>query len=439
MRRSVNSTVDEQLHDRMNAVRTAIDETLRNGNLGGLHNELDEDSELRPESDLLQVSDSNGTWVYQSAAIKRYDLPQRIGGQDARRAVTFLAAGAPLRVLATNLWVQGRLYRVQVATRMDEFYEALDRFERRLAMFTPLVLLLAALAGYWTSRRALAPVDAITKSAQRIGIENLTSRLDVPATGDELERLSETLNEMLDRVEFSIKKTSRFTADASHELRTPVTVMRTRAELALRHARTADEYREIIGQLHTELVETSCLIEKLMLLARADAGANSLKFNEVDFASVVRTVLVDSAPLSKAKGITLSADIAQQPVLVRGDAQLLARLCLVLLDNALKYTPAPGQVSISLALSNGFAVLNVCDSGIGIAGEDLPHVFDRFYRADQARSRESGGAGLGLAIGRWIADAHGGSISATSHEGAGASFEVRLPLSMTSDRVLVTP
>jgi len=287
---------------------------------------------------------------------------------------------------------------------------------------------MATAGGYWTSRRALSPVDAISLAAQQINPRNLSSRITVPDTGDELQRLSETLNAMLGRVDAAMQKVTQFTADASHELRTPITIMRTRAELALRRLRTESEYRETIAQLHAELVRTSQLVDNLMLLARADAGADLIQLEELDLLDLIRRVVSRAAPLAEERGVSLRANLPQSnAVWIEGDSQLLGRLFLQLIDNAVKYTPPPGYVSIEVVDLEKTTRVAVVDTGIGITETDLPHIFDRFYRADKTRSRESGGAGIGLSIGRWIAEAHLGSLNVESRSGIGSKFFVILP------------
>lgn len=428
MRHSIHSTVDEQLRERMRVVRETIDRTLRVGNVQKLRKDLDEDSELRPESDLLQISDQAAKWVFQSAAMKAYHLPPQLTTNTNARAITEIVGDIPIRSITETTWVNGRAYHIQVAARMDEFYEALDRFSHRLLIFVPVILIVASAAGYWTSRRALSPVDQITQAAQQIHSQNLSSRIAVPKTHDELQRLSETLNAMLARVEAAMQKISQFTADASHELRTPITIMRTRAELVLRRVRTETEYRDVIEQLHAELVQTSDLVDNLMLLARADAGSEPAQFTAIDLGSILRRVLVQASPLAEGKGLTLRATLPETDnIWIEGDSQLLQRLFLLLIDNAVKYTPPGGRVLVELTGTDGIAQVSVSDTGIGIAATDLPYIFDRFYRADKTRSRESGGAGIGLSIGRWIAEAHLGSVDVKSRVGEGTTFFVILP------------
>jgi signal transduction histidine kinase len=247
-----------------------------------------------------------------------------------------------------------------------------------------------------------------------------------------LQRLSETLNNMLERLETAFRRITRFTADASHELRTPVALMRTRAELALRKPRAESEYREALAQNLQELERTSDLIEKLMLLARANSGAEALQRTPLDLTGLVHEAYRQGQELGESEQLVFQQNLPSQPLWIEGDAHSLRRLFLILIDNAVKYTPAHGQITVSLASRDGFAFAEVSDTGIGIAEEDLPHIFERFYRTDKARSRESGGAGgLGLSIALWIAQAHGGTLKAESKPEAGSVFYLRIPLTRT--------
>lgn len=432
MRHSIHSTVDEQLRDRMNAVQEAVDSSMRKGNIDILRRELDEDSELRPQSDLLQVWDDQGSLIYQSTSLKPNGLPPP---RSAPQASTMWIGGVPIRVLQSTIVVNKYRYHIQVGARMERFYKALGRFWQRLLVFVPLALLLASVLGYWISRGALAPVDHITLAAQQISAHNLSARLDVPHSGDELQRLTETLNQMLKRIQEALDRITRFSADASHELRTPITVMRTRVELALRRPRTVAENRQTLEQLHTELVRASELLDNLMLLARSDSGAEQLRLAPANIEEALKDALAQVSPLASEMGIALHSALPDHPIWIAGDRQLLQRLFLIIIDNAVKYTPSSGQVSIALAITGSMATVSVKDTGIGIADDDLPHIFDRFFRADKARSRQLGGAGLGLSIGRWIAEAHGGSIHVESQPGTGSTFEVVLPATKVSTDV----
>jgi heavy metal sensor kinase len=429
MRHSIRQTVDEELQIRSEGVHQLIERDIQRGHKDDLPEGLREHTELRAGGALLQVSDEQGNWLYRSSVMSDYGVPRP--ATVPKRATEYMGKDVPLRIWTQKVSVGGQSYLIQSAFEMDDFYEALDHFALLLFISIPLLLLCATAGGYWISTRALAPVDQIAQTARTISAQNLSSRLVVPKTGDELQRLSETLNGMLERLEAAFKKITQFTADASHELRTPVAVMRTRAELSLRKARSADEYRDVIAEVLTELEKTSGLIEQLMFLARADSGAETLHFAATNVAEVLREACHQGSALAEAKQIGFQEHISGDSMWIQGDAGSLRRLFLILIDNAVKYTPANGQVEVSLQRNDGYAVAQVRDTGIGIAEADLPSVFERFYRADKARTRESGGVGLGLSIGRWITEVHAGTIEVHSSPGRGSSFQIRLPITKT--------
>ena len=269
MRPSIETSVDESLQDRADGIRELIERVLPEGR-ERLEVELREHSELSEEGGLSQVSDEQGDWLYRSGVMRRYDVPRSSG--TGKAIYNLQAQDLPLRVLATEVQAGGHPYRVQVAAPMDDFNDALDHFKWVLLLSSPVLLLLASVGGYWIGRRALLPLDEITRATRTITSTNMSSWLTVPQSHDELQYLSETLNGMLERLEAAFRRTTQFTADASHELRTPVALMRTTAELSLRKSRPEGEYREALAQILRELETTSALIEKLMLLARADSG-----------------------------------------------------------------------------------------------------------------------------------------------------------------------
>jgi heavy metal sensor kinase len=427
MRHSIHKTVDEELEARAEGVHQLIQRTIARGAEDDLQEGLREHTELRQGGALLQVSDEQGNWLYRSPIMNDYGVPRPATLR--KRPIDYLGKDIPLRIWSEKVSVGGQSYLIQSAFEMDDFYEALHDFALLLFISIPSLLVCAAAGGYWISTLALAPVDQITRTARTISAQNLSSRLVVPKTRDELQRLSETLNGMLERLEAAFKKITQFTADASHELRTPVAVMRTRAELSLRKARSADEYRDVIAEVLTELEKTSGLIEQLMFLARADSGAETLHFSATNVAEVLREACHQGSALAEAKQIAFQEQIPGDSMWIQGDASSLRRLFLILIDNAVKYTPASGQVEVSLQRNDGYAVAQVRDTGIGIAEADLPNVFERFYRADKARTRESGGVGLGLSIGRWITEVHAGTIEVQSSPGRGSIFQIRLPIS----------
>lgn len=271
-------------------------------------------------------------------------------------------------------------------------------------------------------------MDEITNAARSISTLNLNLRLPVPHTGDELQRLAETMNDMIARLDGAFTKISQFTADAAHELRTPISLILTTAELSMGEGAPADSYRAALLEIYAEAVRTKRLIEDLMTLVRTDSDEGHIPFSTVNLGEAVRHASTRGELLSKSKHIEFTANIPENALWVRGDTDALQRLFLILIDNAVKFTPAGGKISISLEERGSVAMFEIADSGPGISEGERTRIFDRFYRVDPARSRSSGGAGLGLAIGRWIADQHRAIIEVDGLAGSGAIFRVGIPL-----------
>jgi heavy metal sensor kinase len=379
--------------------------------------------------DFLAIHDQNGELIYRSKFLQTHELALLHPDQLNRPLLrTRRIEGEHFRFAFEKLNVDGRVYTLEMGAPADDAFETLQLFRSYLLIFAPLLLLVSAGVGYWMSRKALAPVDALVRTARDISGTNLNRRLQTLKTGDELQRLTDTLNEMLDRIESAFQKITQFTADASHELRTPVSLIRTEAELALRRSRTEAEYEESLRQILKEAERTTLLIEQLLELARADSGRGSLIMQPVDLPEVLRSVISGWQQVAEARNLQFSTDIYKPDAVVMGDATLLRRLVDILLDNAFKYTPSPGSVRLALEVREETAVMMVQDSGAGIAREDQEKIFERFYRVDKARSRGEGGVGLGLAIAEWIVLQHRGAISVESRPGEGATFRAELPL-----------
>ena len=430
MRASLYHAIDEALQDRVRGVQTFMEKQISSLSIPEIRDEFREHSVLGPGGDLFQVCDGTGQLLYRSIPLESNNVPVALPGVlSAPRFETLPVQGHLLRFYSQRISVNGKAYTVQVAATVDEALEALQRFRVILALVAPLLLIAAIAGGYWISRRALAPVDEISRAAQRISIENLTDRLQVPQTGDQLQRLSETLNEMLARLEASIRRMRQFTADASHELRAPVSLIRTTAEVAaLKRDRPANEYLEALDDILEEAERTSQVVDSLMLLARTDSGKESLDCVPVDACTIVRDAAEQGERLARNRGVDFILDLPSAPVPIQADAEALRRALLILMDNAAKYTARGGSIRVGVTRRDRFAIASVADTGIGIAPQDLPRLFDRFWRADRARSREQGGAGLGLSIAKSIVEMHGGSISVRSEPGKGSVFTIRVPL-----------
>jgi heavy metal sensor kinase len=334
----------------------------------------------------------------------------------------------PVRVLIMPVRTAGQVTNVvQVGISLENMYSTLRRFVLIMAMVFPLGLLLAGGGGWLLARRALSPVDHMTRAAQRISGEHLTERLLETGTGDELDRLAKTLNEMLTRLDESFRQVRQFSADASHELQTPLTILKGEIEVGLRSERTPKEYQQVLTSSLEEIERISRLVEGLLLLARADTGVLRMAHQPVALHELVAEVTAQMQKMANKQGITLHLeDLA--PVTISGDREQLQRLLLNLIDNAIKYTPAGGSVSLSLHAEDVQAQISVTDTGIGLSEAEQAQIFTRFYRAAAARSQSGGGAGLGLCLAQSIAHAHGGKIQVRSKPGQGSTFTVVLPV-----------
>lgn len=376
---------------------------------------------------LLEVADQSQGWLYRSEPFLDQHPTLPSDSEGGTKFFTTNLESNQYRVAMARVHVGDQVYSIHAAVPTEPFDQALDRFRLIEKELLPILVLFASLLGYWLSIKSLAPVDRIIRTAEQIGVDNLSRRLEVPQPHDELRRLTETLNLMLDRIETSFRRITRFTADASHDLRTPITIIRATAEIALRKQRSELEYQEALSRVLETSVETTTLLENLLTLARADAGTGGLEMHTVDLAAHVRKAQERAAVLAASKSLSLSVRVPEAPVHVRADSVAIDRLLLILLDNALKYTPPGGRCEIELQKSEHEAHILVRDSGVGIETNELELVFERFHRSDQARSPETPGAGLGLSIARWIAGVHGGSIRAASTIGVGSEFLVTLP------------
>ena len=431
LRHHLYDLVDDGLEEQVDDLKTFLQMQGKDPALARLREEVNETYAIEHSGNYLEVYAENGDLIYRSAFLEAHPLalaPPPRGSRAIFRNRRF--EDKPFRFVMEKLEVNGHVYTVDMGIPSDDLVDTLSLFRTYLWLFAPLLLLVAASGGYWLSRRALAPVDALVRTARDISGANLNSRLQKLDTGDELQRLSDTLNEMLDRIEAAFLRVTQFTADASHELRTPVSLMRTEAELALRRSRGESEYKDALGHILLEAERTTVLIEQLLSLARADSGRETLHLQPVNLRQTLRGVVEGWRQVATIRNLQFTASLDGPDSFVVGDETALRRVADILLDNAFKYTPAPGSVHLSLVQENESAVITVKDSGAGIAQDDHRRIFERFYRVDKARSREQGGVGLGLSIAQWIVTQHRGSIAVESQPGSGATFRVELPLTV---------
>jgi heavy metal sensor kinase len=425
-RRSVEVTVNDSSSVNLQSLQRLLATSVPKGP-EKVQRELAELAAWWPSGVLFEVADENQEWIFRSAQFLQAGLPlPPVRDGD----VTFFTTNLnhiQYRIAMQRVEAGGQKFEIHAAVPTEPFDRALDNFRAIEKETVPLLVVFASLLGYWLSGRSLAPVTRIIETAERIGVQNLSRRLEVPRARDELRRLTETLNAMLQRIETSFKRITQFTADASHDLRTPVSLIRTTAEVTLRRTRTEEQYSEALEKILRTSVETTTLLDNLLTLARADAGTTGMELHLVDLDSHVKKAQERAVLLAAGKPLSITLRTPGTPVWVRADAIAIDRLLLILLDNAIKYTPEGGSCEIELAAGLGQAQIMVKDSGIGIPEGELDLIFERCYRTDRARSRETGGAGLGLAIARWITEMHGGTIAAESRIGAGSVFRVSLP------------
>jgi heavy metal sensor kinase len=343
------------------------------------------------------------------------------------RYETILAGAEAWRSLSAPVDVGGRAVVLRVSRPEAPVQAELREVLAVLLFGLPLVVALAGVGGYVLARRALRPIDDLAADARRISADRLHARLSVPNQHDEIGRLAAVFNDTLARLEASFEQLRRFTADASHELRTPLAVVRGVGEATLANRRTAPEYEEAIGGMLEEIDRLSTLVDTLLRLSRGDAGTIRLSREPVDLAALARDVAASLAVLAEERRQTVS--VTAEPVVASVDRLVVREALASVLDNAIKYSPDGTPIEIGVCPDgDDHAVIAVADRGPGVAAEHRGRIFDRFFRVDEGRSRDHGGAGLGLAIARWAVEIHGGAISVEPRAGGGAEFRLRLPL-----------
>jgi heavy metal sensor kinase len=428
LRRSLMATEYHELQERAEDVQLLLKQLGPDATLNVLQQKFDEIYQVKDDGKYLQVMDQDGNWLYRSKRMidegLRLAAPGDLPSQGT--IVEFHQGTRYVRVLAYPIQANGRVYSVQTGIALNKSMVLLSAFGAQLLLLTPGVLVLAAIGGHFMSRKALAPVAAIATEARRINDRNLDVRLPIAETRDEISHLSETLNQMLARVESGVRSIRDFTANAAHELRTPLALIRTEVEVALSKPRAAEEYREACEQVQMETVRMSGLIDSLLILARADAGMEVLRFELVNANQLAFEVGEKWKTAMRLAFLDFSVGTPAEPVFVQADMSALQRLLTILLDNAVRYSQPGGSVSLRVAREGGLVLFTVHDAGIGIAPEHQPRIFDRFYRVDRTRGTTSRGSGLGLALAKWIAEKHGTTVSVESVVGKGSSFTFAL-------------
>ncbi len=336
-----------------------------------------------------------------------------------------------------NIQVQGQQVRllvkrtenaiISVGYSLVDIQSTLNQLFSIFVVGLPLLLAISTLGGLFLSKFSLRPVEEISRLAQEITARNLSRRLKEPNTNDEIGHLTKTINNMIERLDASFSQIKQFTSDASHELRTPLTILRGELEIALNSKKTISEYELVIASALEEVVRLSNVVETLLELSRADAGQVKMTSTKSNISKLLADISEDAEILASAKDIEVNTDI-DRDVIVDCDPSRLHQAFLNVIDNAIKYSPHGRSITVSLKRDENFAFVRVSDTGIGIPEEQLPYIFDRFYRVDRARSKEIQGTGLGLSIVKWIIEAHDGVITAESQLNKGTTFVIKLPI-----------
>jgi len=373
----------------------------------------------------VQLLDASGTPIFPAAKVMPLPPDVRVAGV-SRATSTLSGPDAKLwRVMIRRRTTNGQEYLIAVGAPLDETLEQWRTLLKACLIGIPLALVLAVAGGLWLGRHGLQPLTKMAADAQAITTETLDRRLTVPSATTELERLATSFNHVLERLGSALATQRRFMADASHELRTPVSIMRTAADVTLSQpVRDEEDYREALATVSQQTSRLTRLVDDMLVLARADAGGYPVIMAPVDLTGVVHDCIRELSVRADDKAIAIRSEL--EPIALRGDEALLRRMLSNLLGNALTYTPRGGTVTVTLARSDDGVVLRVADTGPGIAPEDRERVFERFVRLDAART--TGSAGLGLAIARWVAEAHGGGVRILSSGPGGSVFAATLPV-----------
>lgn len=404
LRHRLNMRLDAALDHRLAGVENFLIRETNAATEDRFPAELAEYASTQPEGHLIEVVDAAGRIL-----LKSDPAPYSSRSRDRKFSI------------------YGKQYRTKASGSLEAVEESVEEIGILLLWSTPLLLGLIGICGYWISSRSLRPVDEMTVSARSISASELSGRLPVPDSRDEISRLAAAWNEMLARLEDSFSRMQRFTADAAHELRTPLAALRTTAELSLRRSRTNEEYRQALQQVVEISRRMQSLTETLLAIARGQVPNITFGTTPVDIGGLIDELSAEMQPLMEDKRLMFHRKT--RPVFAEADADGVRRALAILLDNAMKYTPAGGSVTVAMSDDNQSIEIRISDTGAGIPAKELPRIFERFYRVDPSRDRMTGGYGLGLAIARQIAQAHHGNLTASSEVGQGSTFALTLPKS----------
>jgi len=416
------------LEGREDRLYQLIRENVAKGVSTSLEEQLNSYALVTHEGNLFRVRNLDDSYLFPAKGVsKDWNFPDQEGCIKREFTVTELD-GAPILVMCHQAILNGGKVLLHIGGALDEEASMLRRYRNALLLLLPLVLLVSSVGGYFLSRLALKPVDRMTRAALDIGVGNLSQRLPVPTAKDEIHNLAMAWNQLLARLEDAVLRLSRFSADASHDLRTSITIVLATAQLSLRRGLTIDEHRDDLGRIVKECRTASTLLDALLALAQSDNFLHEMDLKKIDLCELIVNGCRRVEDLAESSGIMLDWHLPAERVYIDGDELLLQRLLGILLENAIRYTPSGGEISAEVSVSTDKAVVTVRDSGVGMSDEVRRKVFDRFYQADLRERKSSAGNGLGLSIGKWIADAHGADLTIDSTPLLGSMFQIHFPL-----------
>jgi heavy metal sensor kinase len=442
--------VDHKLRSLAELIASESTSPLSKFGFGNIDQALEATMNLKPIGKFIQVLDESGRIGRTSENLKSVQLPISLNAlrNGSKGLVTYETnhslGNTPLRIITYPVKENNQVTKmIQVASSLEDVEDALNTLLIILIVTVPSILMIASLGGQFLANKALKPVDRVTQTARMITSQNLNQRIQTLKVKDEISRLIDTFNEMISRLDQSFRQIKQFTTDASHELKTPLTILKGEVEVALRKKRPLHEYEQILESNLEEIDRMSKIVEDLLLLSKADIGEIRLNREDIHLTRFISGLTEQMKILAQPKNIRIEISNHQNEIHVFGDTLRMRELFINLIENGIKYTEAGGSILITLTKETDgslspltpkekkaatFAKITVADTGIGIAKEDQEKIFNRFFRVDKARSREQGGSGLGLSICKWIVEAHQGEITVESEPGKGSSFIVRLPL-----------
>ena len=449
--KSLYRDVDNKLTSLAELIASESVSPLSKFGFGNIDQALEASMNLKPIGKFIQVLDESGKIGRKSDNLRNVQLPISLTAlkNASKGLITFETnrsfENAPLRIITFPVIENNHITKiVQIASSLEDVEDALNTLFIILMITVPFALMVASLGGQFLANKALKPVDKITQTARMITSQNLNQRIEPPKVKDEISRLIETFNEMISRLDQSFRQIKQFSTDASHELKTPLTILKGEVEVTLRKERTSHEYEQTLKSNLEEINRMSQIVDDLLLLSKADIGEIRLNKEVINLTEILNEVVAQMNILAQSKTLLIETSNHHEDIHIFGDGLRIRELFLNLIENGIKYTEEGGSIHITFSKDTPlhdksqsgwterkqarFVKIIVSDTGIGIAKEDRERIFDRFFRVDKARSREQGGSGLGLSICKWIVEAHQGEIKVESEVGKGSSFIVKLPL-----------